>query len=113
LAVSKRRTSLPGRSKKYTARTDTMRWRKQNRQRSLAIFSRRAQVLSWSPQLLRLLVEEMWADEELSTLIGSYRRIRVSQYPHALAVVLAIRHSWRQDDLRRIARMLRITTRGL
>jgi hypothetical protein len=90
-----------------------MRWRKENRQRSLAIFSRRTRRLSWSPHLLRLLVEEMWADEELSALVGPYLRIGVIQYPHALAVALAIRHSWRQDDLKRIARVLRISTRGL
>jgi hypothetical protein len=102
-----------GREKKRSARTETMRWRQTKRRRSLELFARRATGLAWSPALFRMLIDELWAGEELPSLVGPDQRLLVSQYPYALAVVLAIRHSWRQDDLRRIAKMLRISTRDL
>jgi hypothetical protein len=69
--------------------------------------------MKWSPELLRLLVEEMWADEELASILGPHTEVPISKYPHVVALALAIRHSWRPDDLRRIARSLGISIRNL
>jgi hypothetical protein len=69
--------------------------------------------MKWSPELLRLLMEEMWADEELVSILGSHTKVPVSRYPHVIALALAIRHSWRPDDLQRIARSLGIRSRDL
>jgi hypothetical protein len=90
-----------------------MRWRRERRHASLRLFSRRAATLRWSPALLKLLLEELWANEELFSIVGRCRRIRPGDYPHVLAVALAIRHSWRQDDLKRIANSLHIATKNL
>jgi hypothetical protein len=63
--------------------------------------------------LLTLLLEEMWMDEEFQALLGPPRAIAVSRYPQAMAVALVLRHSWRRDDLRRMARRLGLSLRSI
>jgi len=91
----------------------TLRWRQQRRTHALEILVDRANRLRWSSPLLRLLLEEMWVGEEFETLLGPPRALDWSRYPQAIAVAIILRHSWRRDDLRRTARRLGLSRRGL
>ena len=84
-----------------------MEWRRERRWRALKRFARSMDGLKWSPALLRMVLEEMWVDEELKHILDRPERLRRAQYPQALAVALALRHSWRSDDFRGITRRLR------
>lgn len=62
--------------------------------------------LHWSPTLIELLLDELVLGDELSNLIGPPKDLPVRRYPQAIAVALALRHSWREDLLRQFARRL-------
>jgi hypothetical protein len=83
-------------------------WRRSIRPRLLRLFAERAATIAWSPALLNVLLDELHTDELFSRLVGSPRHLRVHQYPQAVAVAIALRHSWRPDDLARLATRLRI-----
>jgi len=55
-----------------------MAWRKDQRAQSLQLFTERSKHLIWSPALLRLLLEELWIEDELVSLIGAPGRLSVS-----------------------------------
>jgi hypothetical protein len=95
------------------SRRHTMAWRNDQRAQSLQLFTERSKHLIWSPALLRLLLEELWIEDELVSLIGAPGRLSVSRYPQAIAVALALRHSWRPDDLRGVAKRLGISDLNL
>jgi hypothetical protein len=42
--------------------------------------------------------------------VGNLDRVPRQQWPHVIAIAVALRHSWRRDGLSRIARKLRIST---
>ena len=92
---------------------DTLEWRREQRWRALTLVAKRTRGLHWAPALMQLLLEELWVDEEFKHLVDRVRKLRPSQYPGAVAVAVALRHSWQRDDLRRTARRLGISTRGL
>jgi len=85
-----------------------MAWRTDQRAQSLQLFTERSKDMTWSPALLRLLLEELWIEDELVSLIGALSRLSASRYPQAVALSLALRHSWRPDDLTRVAKRLGI-----
>jgi hypothetical protein len=62
--------------------------------------------LKWSRSLLLLLLEELYVGDEFDALVGRPEQLSVAQYPEAIAVAIALRHSWRLDDLERIVRDL-------
>ena len=92
--------------------SQTMAWRRERRWRALKRFARSMDGLKWSSALMRMLLEEMWVDEELKYLLGRPERLRRAQYPQALAVALALRHSWRSDDFRGITKRLATDRKG-
>src|SRR5205814_10710297 len=65
--------------------------------------------IGWSRTLLTLLVDELQVKDRFFELIGDVRHLPIRQYPQAIAVAIALRHSWRPDDLAHLARRLRIT----
>ena len=67
--------------------------------------------MKWSPRLLVVLLEELHVGNEIVQLVGDPRRVERRRYPHAVAVALALRHSWRPDDLQRLVRRLRLPSR--
>lgn len=91
----------------------TIEWRRDDRWAALRLIARRAERIEWSSTLLQFLLEELWADEEFKHLVDRVHRLRPAHYPQAIAVAIALRHSWRRDDLRRTARRLGISTRRL
>ncbi len=82
-------------------------WRQDGRWDALCLLARHARRAKWSSAMLQALVEELYVDEEFARLLGNPRRLPVGRYPQAVAVALALRHSWRPDDFQRtIERLL-------
>ena len=88
---------------------DAERWREELRPRALRLFATRTRKLAWSRALVKALVEELFPDDLFTELVGNLDRVPRRQWPHVLAIAVALRHSWRRDGLARIARRLRIS----
>ena len=88
---------------------DAEHWRDEQRPRELRLFSSRARTLTWSRALVRLIVGELFPDDLFTELVGQLDRVPPRQWPHALAVAVALRHSWRRDGLAHLARRLRVS----
>jgi hypothetical protein len=87
---------------------DTQRWRRTIRPRLLRLFAERTATLAWSRTLLALLLDELHTENFFMELVGSPRHLAVRHYPQAVAVAIALRRSWRPDELSRLAKRLRI-----
>ena len=46
-----------------------------------------------------VLIEELYVEEEFRALLGDPEVLPRRRYPQAIALALALRHSWRPDDL--------------
>ena len=88
---------------------DAERWRTELRPRVLRLFAARARKLAWSRALLKLVVEELYPDDLFAELVGRLDRVPRRQWPHVIAIAVALRHSWRRDGLTRVARRLRVS----
>ena len=88
---------------------DAERWRAELRPRTMRRFADRAKRLTWSRALLKLVVQELFPDDLFSELVGNLDRVAPRQWPRALAIAIALRHSWRRDGLARVARRLRVS----
>ena len=86
-------------------------WRQTERPRVLRRIASRTADLTWSRTLLRPLLEELYVDETFEELVGPLDCIPIRQYPHAVAIALVLRHSWRPDDLRQFAKQLGLNVR--
>jgi hypothetical protein len=89
-------------------RLDAQRWRDELRPRAMRLFAARATKLTWSRALLKLVVQELYPDDLFKELISDLDRVPRREWPGVIAVVVALRHSWRRDDLARIARRLHV-----
>lgn len=65
-----------------------------------------AESLEWSPELIEALLDELHVDDQFEELVGQPTMLPPRQYPHAVAVALMLRHSWRSDDLAWMAKRL-------
>lgn len=83
-------------------------WRARVRLAQLRVITRRTQHLSWTPRLIKSLLDELNVDELFEDLIGPLRGLPKRQYPQAVALAIALRHSWRPDDLAYIVNRLGI-----
>ena len=94
---------------------DAERWRAELRPRAMRAFAARTAKLTWSRALLKLVVGELYPDDLFTELIGNPDRVPRRQWPHVIAIAVALRHSWRRDGLTRIAKRLRVslTTKDL
>ena len=65
--------------------------------------------------LLRLLLEDVQPDDLFLDVIGKAERLPVKRYAQAVAVALALRHSWERDDLLRFSKRLgvKVTSKDL
>src|SRR5207237_10296515 len=88
---------------------DAEHWRDELRPRALRLFSSRARTLTWSRALVKLIVEELFPDDLFNELVGHLDGVPPPQWPHVLAIAVALRHSWRRDGLARVARRLRVS----
>ncbi len=76
---------------------------------AMRLFAARTAKLPWSRGLLKALVEELYPDDLFTELVGNLDRVPRRQWPHVLAIAVALRHSWRRDGLARIARRLHLS----
>ena len=88
---------------------DAERWRAELRPCVMRLFTARTVRLTWSRALLKLVVAELFPDDLFTELVGNLDRVPRRQWPHVVAIAVALRHSWRRDGLTRIARGLRIS----
>ena len=88
---------------------DAERWKAEHRPRVLRVFAARARTLTWSRALLRLVVDELYPDDLFTELVGNLDRIPARQWPHVIAIAVALRHSWRRDGVTRVATRLRVS----
>jgi hypothetical protein len=88
---------------------DAEHWRAELRPRALRLFAARTAKLAWSRALLKSVVEELYPDDLFTELVGNLDRVPPRQWPHVLAIAVALRHSWRRDGLARVARRLRVS----
>lgn len=88
---------------------DADHWRDEVRPRELRLFSSRARTLTWSRALVKLIVAELFPDDLFTELVGHLDRVPPRQWPHVLAVAVALRHSWRRDGLAHLTRRLRVS----
>lgn len=96
-------------------REEQERWRSELRPRAVRLIAERAAKLPWSPMLLRLLLEDIRPDELFLEVLGKPDRIAVKHYPKALAIALALRHSWQRQDLLTFSKRLgvKVTSKDL
>ena len=64
--------------------------------------------LAWTPGLVRLLLEELYVDDEIYRWVSVGRRGNVSAIPQVVAIAIALRHSWRKDDFLETVGRLRL-----
>ena len=88
---------------------DAERWREECRPRAMRLFATRTAKLTWSRALLKFVVAELFPDDLFTELVGNLDRVPRQQWPHVIAIAVALRHSWRRDGLSRVARRLRIS----
>ena len=88
---------------------DAEHWRDELRPRAMRLFASRAARLTWSRALVKLIVEELFLDDLFTELVGPLDRVPPRQWPHVLAIAIALRHSWRRDGLAHVARCLRVS----
>jgi hypothetical protein len=74
-------------------------WRANARVPALREFARGLAGLEWNGALFLLLLEELHIGDEFDALVGRPENLPVKRYPEAIAVAIALRHSWRPDDL--------------
>ncbi len=74
-------------------------WRRDSRWRELRALEERTRAIHWSADLLELLIEELFVGDDFERLLGNPRDLPPGRYPQAVAIALALRHSWREDDL--------------
>jgi hypothetical protein len=83
----------------------TASWRKK-RLRRLQALANSLTEMRWSSALLRCLVDEMRVDEDFAAVLGDPTQIPRRRYPQAVAIAIALRHSWRPDLFARVSREL-------
>ena len=54
--------------------------------------------LKLTRSLLLLLLEELAIDDDFDELVGNPEEFPASRFPQAIAMAIALRHSWRRDD---------------
>jgi hypothetical protein len=103
-------TTRQRRAARTQQRADAERWRRELRPRAMRFIASRTTTLTWTRALLRLLLDELQSEDDLfSEIVGPLDRIPPKRFPQAVAIALALRHSWLQSDLTRIANRLRIS----
>jgi hypothetical protein len=87
-------------------------WRRDVRPRALRAAVVAVKSMTWSPDLLELLMKEMYVDQSVEEVLDKrLRALPQRRYPQAIAVALILRHSWRADDLAWILRRLNLSAK--
>ena len=81
-------------------------WRTVERPQALQLIASRTAKLSWSRGLMTTLLGELNTDAAFTELVGRPSGLPTRRYPQAVAVALALRHSWRREELVKFAKRL-------
>jgi hypothetical protein len=81
-------------------------WRRKRLRRLHALANSLA-ALRWSSDLLNCLVDEIKVEEEFAAVLGDPAEIPMRRYPQAVAIAIALRHSWRPDLFASVSRRFR------
>lgn len=76
------------------------------RRRVLRALAARTRNLPWSPDLINVLVDELNVTDEFTAFVGEPQKLPRRRYPQMIAFAMALRHSWRADDLACLLRRL-------
>jgi len=85
--------------------TDLADWRRLTRPFILDDFVDRAGDLSWSRELIDLLLEELHVSDEFDALIDRIPPAQIND-PQLVAFAMVLRHSWFPEDLARVIAVL-------
>ena len=85
-------------------------WRAASRMPALRALVRQTSGLKWTRALFLLLLDELYIGDEFEEIVGKPEKIPSARYPQAIAVAIAMRHSWRADDLGSVVQRLDGTT---
>jgi hypothetical protein len=91
---------------------DAERWRDELRPRAMRLFAARTGTLPWSRALLKVVVAELFPDDLFTELVGNLDRVPRRRWPQAIAIAVALRHSWRRHGLEQVAKRLHVRRRG-
>ena len=96
-------------------RVEAERWRTELRPRAVRLVAQRTSKLTWSRMLLRLLLEDIHIDDLFLEVIGKPESLPVRKYPQAIAVALAIRHTWQRESFITFSKRLgvKVTSKDL
>jgi hypothetical protein len=67
--------------------------------------------LKWNRALFLVVLDELYVDDLFVDIVGDPEKLSPARYPQAVAVAIALRHSWRPDDLGEIVRALDLSKR--
>ena len=81
------------------------------RRRVLRALAAPTHKISWSANLVTALIEELYVEDEFHALLDDPKNLPRRRYPQAITLALALRHSWRPDDLACILRRLGFRTK--
>jgi hypothetical protein len=81
----------------------------------LRLIASRTSKLAWSRGLIATLLDELNVDAMFTELVGRPQGLASRRYPQAIAVALALRHSWRREELVKFAKRfgVKLTTKDL
>lgn len=96
-------------------RAGAERWRNVERSHAIRLIAERTASLKWSPMLIRLLFEQIGVDDLFVEVLGRPDRLASKRYPQAVAVALALRRSWKREELLTFSKRLgfKVTSKDL
>jgi len=99
-----------GRDTRVVPAVGPQRWTTHERERALKRATQRVMGIEWSPELVRLVFEELYIFDEIDGALDlEIENLSVREIPTAIAIALLIRHSWRADDLAYMSRRLKLS----
>lgn len=86
-------------------------WRSASRVPELRALARDLAGLKWTRALFLLVLDELYIDDLFVDIVGNPEKLSPARYPQAVAMAIALRHSWRPDDLAEVATRLALPAR--
>jgi ParB/RepB/Spo0J family partition protein len=84
------------------------RWQNELRPRALKLIAARTTKLRWTPVLLGLMLDQIASGDQLRELLPPLDKLPPARYPQAAVLSLAVRASWRRENLFQLLKTLGI-----
>jgi ParB/RepB/Spo0J family partition protein len=95
-------------AKRAKEREAAERWQNELRPRALKLIAARTTKLRWTPVLLNLVLDQIASGDQLRELIPQLDELPSARYPQAAVLSLAVRASWRRENLFQLLKTLDI-----